>query len=646
MIGSGRRDGDSAGPSGARVLYLGSAAVAADAAARQAPELAATPTVRVDVVADLDDALARLAANEAASSAPISALVVSGVNAAECVVARVDELRRKHRGLALVFLVDRARCAALDAVASDGQAFVIDSACAQAERIQTLELVLRNAALTRCIGTPPTVRGVLAIPRRSVAATRRMSLAAPDGAAGALTQDPLTGLPGRAALHARLDVEIARVAQDPSYEFALLILDLDHFKVINDSFGHTRADALLVDVGRRLQDAVRGGDFVCRIGADEFGVILSDVRGRARAVAIAQRLLCCPSTLVAADGRSLPVTASIGGVISDVGTGRTPDDVLRKASLALTEAKARGGARVELFNPEEHGRSLVELDLEPQILRGIRADEFSLYHQAVVSLTDGRIHGFEALLRWHHPVLGLVAPGAFIPMLESSGLIEPLGEWIISRACRDLELLQQSRPGAPLFVNLNVSHRQLLRVGFAEMMLARVAAAAVDPRCLGVELTETAVIDNFEVVAANIATLRAAGLRVFVDDFGVGYSSLSSLSRLPVDALKIDRSFVASMGATPRNAALVGKIVEIGHVLQLPLVAEGIETVAELAGVLATGCDYAQGYFFARPVPLDDARQLVASNPIYALAPTLVANPSRSVGAPASLSLAAGLTDR
>ncbi len=327
------------------------------------------------------------------------------------------------------------------------------------------------------------------------------------------------------------------------------------------------------------------------------------------------------------------MTLAIGAVVTRAGTGQEPDDVLRKASLALTVAKARRGARFELFDPDAHARNLVELDLEPQILRAIREEEFSLYHQAVVSLADGRVHGFEALLRWHHPKLGLVAPGAFIPMLESSGLIEPLGEWVIDRACRDLEVLQRVRPTAPVFLNLNISHRQLLREGFAARMIAHVRAASIDPRLLGVELTETTMIDDFQVVGANVAALREAGMRVFVDDFGVGYSSLSSLSRLPVDVLKIDRSFVAGMASGRRDVALVSKIVELGHVLDLPVVAEGVETAAEVAAVVAAGCDYAQGYHFHRPAPLAEATAMLRTEPVF----SRVAGP-RMIGATSAFS--------
>ncbi|HRE91661.1 MAG TPA: bifunctional diguanylate cyclase/phosphodiesterase, partial [Myxococcota bacterium] len=348
-----------------------------------------------------------------------------------------------------------------------------------------------------------------------------------------------------------------------------------------DSFGHDQADALLIDVGQRLTDAVRQSDLVARMGADEFAIVLGQSQGHLNAQIVAQRLFRGPVTLTSGDGRSLTVTAAVGGVIATGGMTHTVADLYRKASLALSSIKDKGGTRVAFFHPESHARDLFQLDLEPQIMRGIRDQEFSLYHQPLVSLRDGRdgranrIEGFEALIRWQHPTLGMVSPGTFVPMLESSGLIEPLGRWIVGRACADLLRLQNSPGGADLFLNLNVSHRQLRAPDFAQLVASEVRASGVDPSKLGIELTETTMIDDFEVVTANIDALRKTGIKIFVDDFGVGYSSLSSLSRLPVDVLKIDRSFIREMTVHPRSAALVAKIVEIGHIFDLPIVAEG-----------------------------------------------------------------------
>lgn len=432
-----------------------------------------------------------------------------------------------------------------------------------------------------------------------------------------MSRDPLTGLADRAALHQRLESEITRLRGDPSYQFALLILNINRFKVINDNFGHDQADALLIDVGQRIADAVRQSDLVARMGADEFAIVLGQSQGHLNAQIVAQRLFRGPITLTSVDGRSLAVTASVGGVIASSGPQHTVADLYRKASLALSNVKERGGTRVSFFHPESHARDLFQLDLEPQIMRGIREQEFSLYHQPVVAIRDGRsgrIDGVEALIRWQHPTLGMVSPGAFVPMLESSGLIEPLGRWIVGRACADLLRLQSGPGGEDIFLNLNVSHRQLRSPEFAQVVADEVRTSGVDPSHLGIELTETTMIDDFEVVTANIHALRETGIKIFVDDFGVGYSSLSSLSRLPVDVLKIDRSFISEMVEHPKSAALVAKIVEIGKIFDLPTVAEGIETQAELDAVKAVGCDYAQGYFLARPMPLEDVRVLIAAS--------------------------------
>lgn len=607
-----------------RVLYFGTPG---DDVAVALSDLASVPKLLVEMAVDLEDLEGRLG-RRGLNGLPASVVIVAGSRALEVVLEGAIDLWRRHPHLVLIAFHDQ-----LDAppdVLEDERLVLIDVAADAGERRRTLASTLASIAPSE--PPPPTVRTQRVTSRERIDVGGRAApilselerggfIVGPRTTAtnGENTRDALTGLADRAALHARLESEIARLRSDPGYQFALLILNINRFKVINDSFGHEQADALLIDVGRRLADAVRQTDLVARIGADEFAIVLGQSQGTLNAHGVAQRLVRSPVTLTSPDGRSLPVTAAVGGVIANQDAPHTVADVLRKASLALSNVKARGGSRVEFFHPEAHARSLFELDLEPQILRGIRDHEFTLHHQPVISLRDdldghaGHIVEFEALIRWHHPSLGLVAPGAFIPMLETSGLIEPLGEWIVTRACADLQAFDrgQKRPG--VFLNLNVSHRQLRQPEFAQIVVDAIARAGVDPKRLGVELTETTMIDNFEVVTSNIEVMRAAGLRVFVDDFGVGYSSLSSLSRLPVDVLKIDRSFIAEMVKDTRSAALVAKIVEIGHVFDLTVVAEGIETSAELAAVRTIGCDLAQGFHFARPVPLEDARLMLGT---------------------------------
>ena len=585
-----------------RVLYF---ATPGDEVAVALSDLAACPKLVVEMAIDQDD-LERRLARPGLNGLPAAAIVVAGEYAVDTLIEAAPHILARHPTIVVVAFCN-LRETDFD-IPNHSRLVVIDITAPPVERRRAL-----SHALGRSV--PP------AEPARAsvTSVATRPTHAHVEGPISRLIQrptsrDPLTGLADRATLHQRLEAEITRLRGDPTYQFALLILNINRFKVINDSFGHGQADALLIDIGQRLADAVRQSDLVARMGADEFAIVLGQSQGHLNAQHVAQRLFRGPITLTSPDGRSLTVNASVGGVIASSGT-HTVADLYRKASLALATVKDRGGPRVAFFHPENHAHDLFQLDLEPQIMRGIRDHEFSLYHQPVVSLRDdraGRIEGVEALLRWQHPTLGMVSPASFVPMLESSGLIEPLGRWIVGRACADLLRLQAGEGGADLFLNLNVSHRQLRQPDFAQIVADEVRQSGVDPSHLGIELTETTMIDDFEVVTANIDALRETGIKIFVDDFGVGYSSLSSLSRLPVDVLKIDRSFIREMVDHPRSASLVAKIVEIGHIFDLPIVAEGIETPAELEAVRAVGCDFAQGFHLAHPAPLDDVKQLIA----------------------------------
>ncbi len=582
-----------------RVLYFATPGIEVAVALT---DLASAPRLVVEMAIDRDDLESRLA-KTGLNGLGASAIVVAGEYAVDTMLDAAPPLLDQYRELSIIVFCNRAEQDY--EIPSTPRLVLIDIADTPAER---------RRALAFALGRDNTTSHLSAEPRP---AERRghvpvdLLLPTAQQSPRHMSRDPLTGLADRATLHQRLETEIAHLRGDPGYQFALLILNINRFKVINDSFGHDQADGLLIDVGQRLADAVRQTDLVARMGADEFAIVLGQSQGHLNAHVVAQRLFKSPITLTSSDGRSLTVTAAIGGVIASGGAPHTVGDLYRKASLALANVKERGGSQVEFFHPEAHARHLFQLDLEPQIMRGIREQEFSLYHQPVVSLRNGHIEGFEALLRWHHPTLGLVAPASFIPMLETSGLIEPLERWIVARACADLLVLEQSVGGRDVFLNLNVSHRQLRQPDFAAVVADEVRRSGVDPQRLGIELTETTMIDNFEVVTSNIRDMRAAGLKIFVDDFGVGYSSLSSLSRLPVDVLKIDRSFISEMAKNERSAALVAKIVEIGHIFDLLIVAEGIENEEELEAVKAVGCDLAQGFHLARPAPLDEARILL-----------------------------------
>ena len=591
--------GDTA-PALQRVLLLG------DGGPDLTDALADLGTMRrviVELASSPEDLRGRLAST--LQGLPVASVIVAGATPIEGLIDQLEALWSRRDELD--FILYHAHAIEPLPIPADPRLILVDTTSPPHERQQLLGLALRNARLARSLVLARTERTLRPVP----------SPRGPRGGPGCddsdfSHRDPLTGLGTRGTVHVRIEAEIQRLRRDRSYQFALLVLNLNRFKVINDTFGPEHADALLIDVGKHLQEAVRQSDHVARMGADEFAIVLSGPQESGHALAVAQRLIRRPLTLSAPDGRSLSVTAAVGGVVAGAEGPYTVADLLRKASLALSNAKARGGPQVDFFRTEAHARDLFERDLEPQILRALRNREFSLYHQPVVAPADGRIHGFEALLRWHHPRLGLVPPGTFIPMLESSGLIVPLGEWIATQALADLRTLQGVPSGQSVFMNVNVSHRQLMRDDFSAMMLAEVRRSGLDPRTIGVELTETAVIDDFDTVSGNIKALRAEGLRVVIDDFGVGYSSLATLSTLPVDGLKVDRSFVAAMRDSPRNTALVQKIIEIGHVFDLPVVAEGIETRAELEAVAAAGCDLVQGYYFGRPSPLSQAMASLA----------------------------------
>lgn len=595
-----------------RVLYF---ATPGDEVAVALSDLASSPKLVVEMAIDRDD-LERRLARPGLNGLSAAAVVVAGEYAVDTILEAAPAMLTRHEELVLVIFTD-LRTADFE-IPGLSRLVLVDVSAPPADRRRTLWHALGRAQPAQPImaATAPSrsvvgaITGAVRRPHsRAPSKSGEFAAIAPTGSQSRpISRDPLTGLADRAALHQRLESEIARLRADPGYQFALLILNVNRFKVINDNFGHDQADALLIDVGQRLGDAVRTSDLVARMGADEFAIVLGQSQGHLNAQIVAQRLFRGPITLTSSDGRSLAVTASVGGVIASGGTQHTVADLYRKASLALANVKERGGTRVAFFHPESHARDLFQLDLEPQIMRGIRQQEFSLHFQPVVALGDGRIEGVEALLRWQHPTLGLVSPASFVPMLESSGLIEPLGRWIVARACTDLLSIQDAPGGRDIFLNLNVSHRQLRQADFAQVVADEVARGGVDPAKLGIELTETTMIDDFETVTANINALRETGIKIFVDDFGVGYSSLASLSRLPVDVLKIDRSFIREMTSHKRSASLVAKIVEIGHIFDLPIVAEGIETPAELDAVRSVGCDFAQGYFLGRPLPLDELK--------------------------------------
>jgi len=410
--------------------------------------------------------------------------------------------------------------------------------------------------------------------------------------------DPLTGLANRALFGDRLEHGLARPMR-PGATVAVLLIDLDDFKDLNDSLGHDAGDDLLTIIAARLQGHARAGDTVARLGGDEFGLLLEDTNA-AEAMRIAEVMLQALAWPVALRGRDLVPTASIGIAIA---AGEDAETLLRNADTAMYAAKRQGKGRSMLFEPAMHATVLKRVDLAADLSRAVQESQLHLCYQPEVHLRSGRIVGVEALLRWHHPTRGEVSPGEFIPIAEDSGLIVPIGRWVLQEACHQAKSWQQQWPATPpLTLAVNLSARQLQHPAILDEVRATLAAADLDPHSLVLEITETAVMEQLDAAVAVLTRLRDLGVRLALDDFGTGYSSLSYLQRLPVDILKIDRSFIGGVTGSAEESALARAIVNLGQTLGLETVAEGIETAEQLATLRELGCQLGQGYHLARPL--------------------------------------------
>jgi diguanylate cyclase (GGDEF)-like protein/PAS domain S-box-containing protein len=423
--------------------------------------------------------------------------------------------------------------------------------------------------------------------------------------------DVLTGLPNRALFMDHLQRAIARAKRHGDYLFAVLFLDLDRFKVINDSLGHVVADQLLVETARKLEAAVRPEDMVARFGGDEFTVFLDDIKDVTDATRVANRIreeLTSPFNL---GGNEVFTSASIGIALSSHGYER-PEEALRDADTAMYRAKAMGKARYEIFDKSMHERAMALLGLETDLRRAIERREFRVHYQPIVSLETGRIAGFEALVRWQHPERGLLAPVEFIDVAEETGLIIPVGQWILEEACRQMNLWQgRFRADPPLMISVNLCIKQFSQPDLIELIKSMLLETGFDARNLKLEITESVAMENVAAVSAMLSRLRRLGIKFYIDDFGTGYSSLSYLHRLPVGTLKIDRSFVSRMSARDENMEIVRTIIQLAHNLKMEVIAEGVETVEQLDQLKALKCEYAQGYLFSEPVDAETAGSLI-----------------------------------
>ncbi|HZQ98024.1 MAG TPA: EAL domain-containing protein [Chloroflexota bacterium] len=427
--------------------------------------------------------------------------------------------------------------------------------------------------------------------------------------------DVLTGLPNRALFVDRLDHALVRAGRRHA-SVAVLFLDLDRFKVVNDSLGHDVGDNLLVAVAQRLRGCVRSGDTVARLGGDEFTVLLEDIAAAADAGQVAERIMAAMQAPFELAGHELCISASIGIAVSG-GHGVRPDDLLRDADAALYRSKSRGKARYEVFDASMQARALERLRLENELRHGIDRGDLRVHYQPMVRLATGRIAAVEALVRWEHPERGFIPPGDFIPLAEESSLILPLSRWVLAEACRQASQWRGGGRDQPAIgVSVNLSLRQFQHPSLVDEVAAALHASGLEPRRLTLEITEGMMMEAAEAASAILGDLKALGVRLAIDDFGTGYSSLGYLKRFPIDQLKIDRSFVAGLGRDPEDTAIVHAVVRLAHTLGLEVTAEGIETAAQLEALRATGCEHGQGYYFARPLPAGAVERLFVLAPV------------------------------
>jgi diguanylate cyclase (GGDEF)-like protein len=413
--------------------------------------------------------------------------------------------------------------------------------------------------------------------------------------------DALTGLPNRALLLDRLEQALLRNNRH-ARPVAVLFIDLDNFKLVNDSLGHDAGDCLLRRAAERLRGAVRAEDTLARFGGDEFVVLLEEHAEAAEALAAAERMATALRCPIEIEGRSMVVDASFGVAVSGPGRDR-PADLLRDADLALYRAKTEGKARSALFEPGLETAAVRRLDLENDLRRAIEAGEFRLFYQPIVELVSGELVGWEALVRWQHPQRGLVPPSEFIPVAEETGLIVRLGQWVLEEACRQSRRWQPQPDSRPLVMSVNLSARQFQQPSLIDGVKRALDLAGVVPGSLKLEITESVVMQDVNAASATLEALAAIGVRVAIDDFGTGYSSLAYLKRFPIETLKIDRSFVNTIVDDVQDAAIVASVVALAKTLNLTVTAEGVESLSQQHRLIELGCDLGQGYLFGRPAP-------------------------------------------
>ncbi len=427
---------------------------------------------------------------------------------------------------------------------------------------------------------------------------------------GLKVKDPLTGLASRILLLDHIDLAMGRAKRRNDPSFAVLFLDLDRFKTINDSLGHLVGDELLTEVGRRLMAAVRPGDTAARYGGDEFCVLVEDIQDQADSVRVAERILESFAEPFVLAGQEAAMSASVGIAVNSSEYSR-PEEILRDADLAMYRAKSLGGHRYQLFDAEIRRQIIDLLALEKDLRMALHRTEFRVYYQSIVELTHNQIIGFEALVRWQHPVRGLLAPQDFLHLAEDTGLIVEIGLWVLEEACRQMmEWRRQVPASRNLSIAVNVSAKQLTQPTILEQIRDILEKTDLPPRYLKLEITETALVDQTEAVIEVLNALRNWGVQICLDDFGTGYSSLSYIQKLPVDTLKIDRSFVNRLAVDGTSSDVIGMIFDLGSRLKLEVVAEGIESLDQLRMLKTMNCEQGQGFWLSKPLPPAQAIKL------------------------------------
>jgi len=428
--------------------------------------------------------------------------------------------------------------------------------------------------------------------------------------------DALTGLPNRMFFMDQLKQTVQRVKRHPQPPFAVLFLDFDRFKVINDSLGHMVGDQLLIAIANKLRANVRPGDTVARLGGDEFTILLDSLKSPDDAIDMARRLLSNLSEQFKLPGREVFITASLGITLSTNGYEHA-EDVLRDADTAMYQAKSLGRARYEVFDQGMHAKAPDVAEIETDLWRALERNELTLDYQPIVSLKTGKIAGFEALLRWMHPSRGMVSPLDFISVAEETGLIIPIGQWVLNQACRQTREWQKRYPQKPpLTVSVNLSPKQFMQRDLIDQISLALDSGGLSPSSLKVEITEGMVMQNVESNMQMLGQLQALGVSISLDDFGTGYSSLSYLHRFPISTLKIDQSFVSSMSNTQESLEIVRTILGLARNLKMEVIAEGVETLEQAVELRAMNCEYGQGFYFSKALNANNAVRFLSSDPL------------------------------